>query len=146
MADDTQSGSWLSRTFNSFAKHLFSPTMLIMMAAMVLPAVAVAAPAGAATLGDLALGTVDMYWEMIKAPFTDGGVIFDGISNAFNGDILPQNYEMGMMDHGGHMEAAMTPTGSWLEGLSSEELAIVLEDAAAEGMTIFEYVETYTPY
>ena len=105
MADSTGNASWtdsIKNTFNKFAKHLFSTTMLFMMAAMAFPMIGAAATTAgtSATLGDLALGTVDMYWEMIKAPFTDGGVVFDALGNAADGNFAANSYEMGMMDHG----------------------------------------------
>lgn len=109
MAEETKSeatsGWTLKGTFNKLVHHLFSPTMIFMMAAMAFPMIGAAATAAGAkaTIGDLALGTIDMYWEMAKAPFTDGGVVVDAFNSATNGNIMPGSYEMGMMDHSNMM-------------------------------------------
>lgn len=103
-----KTGSWLSKTFNSVVKHMFSPTMIFMMMAMAFPMASMAAStAGAtATLGDIGLATADMYVEMFKAPFTDGGVMLDAFGNAADGNFAANSYEWGMMDggHGGHSD------------------------------------------
>lgn len=97
MDDDKSSKSWLRSAFNSVTKHIFSWHMLVMMAVMTLPMVGMAAASvgTSATLGDIGLATVDMTWNMVSAPFTHGGVIVDGVANAFNGNIAPDAYEWG---------------------------------------------------
>lgn len=98
--------SWPARKAKGFLSHVFSVSMVVMMTTMAFPAVGAAAAAGGvnATFGDIALAGVDMYWEMLKAPFTDGGVLVDAFSNAAQGDFAPTSYEMGMMDHGAHVD------------------------------------------
>lgn len=155
MAEDTakpQSG--ITKFFNNVAKHIFSPTMIFMMAAMAFPMISAAATtAGAtATVGDLALGTIDMYWEMIKAPFTDGGIVADALGNAANGNFAPDSYEMGMMDHSnmaggehaGHVMGHGDLTSAfndWKTGLSPEEWNQAMDNANAYGMTPEQYFE-----
>ncbi len=106
MEEDNSISGWLSRKFKSVIKHAFSPTMIFMMAAMAFPAVSAAAAAAGtgATFGDIGLSTVDMFWEMAKAPFTDGGVVVDAFTNLMDGNIMPGSYEFGSMDHGAMME------------------------------------------
>lgn len=103
----------LSATFKKVAKHLLSPTMIIMMAIMAFPAIAAAVPAGTATFGDLLMGTVDMYSSMLMAPFTDGGIVVDAVSNAAGGEWAASSYEMGTMHsmHGGEHIVHDTPGG-----------------------------------
>ena len=109
---DAGKGWTLSGTFNKLVHHLLSPTMIIMMVAMVLPVVATAAPGSIATFGDILMATADMYGQMLTAPFTDGGVIVDAAGNALEGNWGAYSYEWGMMDHGGHgMEAIDHPNG-----------------------------------
>jgi hypothetical protein len=98
----------VSSTFNKVAKHLFSPVMIFMMVAMALPTVGMAAVAAGktATLGDIAMGTADMFWNMISAPFTDGGVAVDAVSNAAHGNFAANSYQFGSMDHAAHTVAA----------------------------------------
>lgn len=106
MAEDTQTaGSSLTRTFGKVARHIFSPGMVIMMTAMAFPVVGAAAAAAGttATLGDIALSTLDMYGHMLSAPFTDGGVLLDAFGSAANGDLAPGSYELGQMaEHGAY--------------------------------------------
>lgn len=87
-----------------FIGHLFSPTMIFMMAAMALPVVAAAAPAGGATFGGLITGVVQHYGVMFTAPFTDGGVLLDAFSNAADGRWVSDAASIAtpMMDHSMH--------------------------------------------
>lgn len=95
----------LTEAFTGAAKHLFAPTMIIMMTVMAFPAVAAAAPAGAATLGDLGMGLLDHYGTMFAAPFTETEMLGDVINNTMNGDLAASSYELGGTHHhggGGH--------------------------------------------
>ncbi len=141
----------LTGVFNSFAKHIFSPTMLIMMTAMAFPAVGAAAASlgTGATFGDIGLATVDMYGSMFTAPFTDGGVIGDAFANAAEGNWAAQSYEFGMMDHGAHITHAASGVvdltdefAGWIDGLSTEQIQDVANEAAEWGMSIPEYYQS----
>mgnify|MGYP000055947432 CR=1 FL=1 len=152
MADEAgKATSWLSNTFNKVVKHMFSPTMIFMMAAMAFPIVASAAGSlgAGATFGDIGLATVDMYGEMIAAPFTDGGVVVDAFSNAADGNFAPTSYEMGMMDHSqmGHdmtdmpdMASAPEAFANALDGLSPEELSEAYEMAKMTGQPFSDFI------
>lgn len=138
----------ITNTFNSLVKHMFSPTMIFMMAAMAFPAIGVAASAAGttATLGDIGLATVDMYWEMIQAPFTDGSTVIDAFGNAFDGNFAPQSYEMGMMDHGNmaHDMAAHAGMdhgmGAVLDKMSPDEITQAMEMSKGLGVSLSEYL------
>lgn len=94
MANET-AASGLVDEFGKVAKHVFSPTMLIMMTVMALPAVAAAAPLGTATIGDLGMGLVDHYITMFSAPFTETQVMADIFTNTASGDLAASSYELG---------------------------------------------------
>ena len=146
--------------------------MIFMMAAMAFPMIGAAASAAGttATLGDLGLATVDMYWEMIKAPFTDGGVVVDAVSNAADGNLAANSYEWGMMDHGemghhhggehAHDMSAIDHTGhehhamgnsitqdfnSWQNNLSTAELETAQNNAKSYGMSLEQYYQNLPP-
>jgi hypothetical protein len=125
----------LSGMFNSFAKHLFSPTMIFMMVAMALPAVSAAAAAAGttATFGDIAMGTLDMGWQMISAPFTDGGTVIDAFQNAGSGNFAAGSYEFGNMHHGA--SAAVPHTAGAATHVSAQYAA----DAAFFGVDAKEH-------
>lgn len=166
MADETPTApgekeSGLKKIFNKVVHHLFSPTMLFMMAAMAFPMIGAAATAAgtSATIGDLGLATIDMYWEMIKAPFTDGGVVGDALTNAFNGEIAPNSYEIGMTDHGnmaGHegMHSGGEHAGhhintsgfeEWKNTLSPNAWQEAMDNAKFYGMTPEQYFQNLGP-
>lgn len=166
MADEAESakGGSLSDKFSKavggFFKHLFSPTMIFMMVAMALPAVGMAATTAGtgATLGDIGLATVDMYVEMFKAPFTDGGVVSDAFGRAVEGDFAADSYEWGMMDHGNmehhdmsgssHDVGAGSDSGGHVghspeeltKGMSEQELAKAKELAGKRGISVEEFL------
>lgn len=154
MAEAAKGG--LVSAFTKVAKHILSPTMLIMMAAMALPAVAAAVPAGSLTLGDWGLSTLDHYISMFKAPFTQAGAIGDVFSNAASGKFAGA-YELGSQTahtahaattttaatagaHAGHT-VACAPFESWQSGLSATDLATMQGDAATYGQSLPQYYQ-----
>lgn len=99
-----QQGSGLAATFKRAAsavgKFIFNKHTLIhgaLMLGMVFPAVAAAAAAAetTATLGDLALGAVDMVGSMIGGLADSVGVVSDVVSNGLSGEFAAASYEMG---------------------------------------------------
>ncbi len=95
MADKSKAGeSKLDKVFNSAAHHFFSWGTLfhafLMMGMVLAPMGAAVAAAGhTATAGDLAVGTLDMFWKMITGFFTDGNVLVDAFGNAVQGNFAP---------------------------------------------------------
>lgn len=124
--------SGLSNSFMKAAKHLVMPTMVAMMTVMAFPAVAAAAPAGAATLGDLGLGLVDHYGTMLTAPFTESGMLGDVIQNTAEGKFAPSSYELGMAAdmHGGMDMAGMDHGADAADHAGHEDPTNAFKDAA----------------
>lgn len=160
-------GGGLSHTFGKAAKHLFSFTMIFMMASVALPAIAAAAAPGAATLGDLGMGLVDHYWTMVSAPFTEFSTVSDIASNTFAGNLAPSSYTAlgtgaahaghgaaaaaGAAGHAGAASAAShaamghgvcAPFDVWQGGLSAGDLATMKGDAAALGIGLQDYYQS----
>lgn len=142
----------------------------ILMLGMVLPMIATAAPAGAATLGDLAVQSLHMVSDMITGLVEHVDVMGDVITNTFSGDIAANTLEAGAMDHGSmmtehaaaghtgnHAMASQTAAGhaahigaeaqfgqfdQWLQSLSPSELSQIKEEASSVyGMTLKQYHE-----
>ncbi len=121
MDDNQPKKGGLSEHFNvkSIVKHIFSPTMITMMAIMAFPAAA-AIPPDAVTLTDIGAATVDHFKTMFTAPFTDGGVVVDATKNAIQGD-WSLNYEFGEAHAGHGAVMGHSPTMSPSEHLEIKE-------------------------
>jgi hypothetical protein len=95
-----QTGFSLSGAFKKAASFIFNKHTLIhgaLMLGMVFPAVAAAAAAAetTATLGDLALGAVDMVGAMFSGLGESVNVLGDVASNSLSGEFAAASYEMG---------------------------------------------------
>ena len=128
----------LTKIFKGVAHHMLSPTMIIMMAVMALPALTMAAPvasvAGGLTIGDWGLALADHYATMFTASFTEGGTIYEMLSNVFNGEVAANGYEWGSAHaHGG-------------APVFSPEQSLALETQADRfGLTFEEYSRGWQP-
>lgn len=154
----------LSNTFNLsslFTWHNFHRLHMLLMVGMVLSGVGMAAAMAGnpATIGDLAVGTLDAGWSMAKGLVENIGVIWDAGANALEGNFSPDVYEWGMMDHSAGMEhaghaapdvsSAAEAAGSlsyefnslheWYEGLAPNQQLWMQEQAAANGQSLQEF-------
>lgn len=107
MAESVSSG--ISGFFNKAASFIFNKHTLmhlaIMAALMTFPMIASAVPAGAATLGDLAVQTGHMYGSMLVEGVKALPVGVDLISNTLSGNFAANTVAMGSM-HGTAMAHA----------------------------------------
>lgn len=132
MAEQHGTGGGLSKTFAKAAKHIFSFTMIAMMVAMALPAVAAAAPAGAATIGDLGMSLVNHYGTMFTAPVTEFSTLSDIFSNTVSGNLAPSavsGFELG--GHAAHAGHAMTDAAAGAGQAMYQGGSLAGADAAA---------------
>ena len=136
----------------------------VLMLGMMLPMIAVAAPAGAATLGDAAVQGLHMVSSMISGITQHLDVVADIASNTFGGEFAAHTMEAAPMHgaemahagmahgggaaeaamHAGHIgaEAQLTQFDQWLNALSPQELAEIQGEAKdVYGMSLRRYHE-----
>jgi hypothetical protein len=123
MAGSLSSG--ISGFFNKAASFIFNKHTLIhlafMAALMTFPMIMSAVPAGAATLGDLAVQTGHMYGSMLVEGVKALPVGVDLISNTLSGNFAANTMAMGSMGAmhatAAHGTAALTTTGTAINSL-----------------------------
>lgn len=127
----------------------------VLMLGMVLGAVAWAGPAGAATIGDLALQSLYVVKDMAVGLVSNLDVLADIAGNTLEGNFAPNTWDAAMSHSGmgaehalhgaaGHgVHGASALFDQWLGALSPEEISGIQSDLQGPlgGMSMREYFE-----
>jgi hypothetical protein len=155
MATTTEMFNEKSRGHSHSRHRLLMAGHTVLMLGMVLGAVALTGPAGAATMGDLALQSLYVVKDMAVGLVSNLDVLADIAGNTLEGNFAPNTWDAAMSHgamgaehalHGAAGHGVHAGTGlfdQWMSALSPEEISGIQSDLQGPlgGMSMREYFE-----